>query len=392
MLMHACHRQAPAARSGNGRTGRSLIARLQKFARGAREAAQLSWRWRTRRPRPRGITVFVTGRCDLQCRHCEKGAPHRGAAELPLGEVLRLIDLAHRLRVGLLLTGGEPCLHTGFREILEHACRNGVPLELNTNGYALADADASLIGLLNASVELLRVSLDSADAAEHDAARGVTGSHARALRTLRDPRLECRREISAVLALDLHNAGPLLAVARQVRCSIAFQPLIFGSNYPDLPRQTWKAAQQRDMPSLAADIPAILDGLRREAARLGVRTNLATLRTFLGDYYRQACGPGCFGDSVLPKFRCVIPYQRLTVDERGRPAPCAFMQGTAPLGEGDILRQWRDVALACRADGSEYGHHANCRSCGCYFAENHRASVVLDPVANRRGLAALLRG
>ena len=362
------------------------------MARGAREAAQLSWRWRARRPRPRGITVFVTGRCDLHCRHCEKGAPHPATAELPLGTVLRLIDLAHRLRVGLLLTGGEPCLHTGFRRILEHAGRSGVPLELNSNGYALAGADASLVGVLNASVELLRVSLDAADPAEHDAGRGVAGSHARALSTLRDPRLACRREISAVLALDLHNAGPLLEVARDARCSIAFQPLIFGSNYPDLPRQPWKATQQLDMPALAGDIPAILADLRSQAERLGVRTNLAALQSCLGDYYREACGPGCYGDSALPRLRCVIPYQRLTVDEQGRLAPCAFREGTAPLGEGDILHLWKELALACRAEDSEYGRHAGCRSCSCYFAENHRASVVLAPWANRRGLAALLRG
>lgn len=351
----------------------------------------LWWRWQARRPRPRSITVSVTGRCNLGCRHCEKGRPDPAPADLPLASVLRLIDLAAELRVGLLLTGGEPCLHSEFREILRHARLRGVPVELNTNGFALADADTSLIELMNASIGLLRVSLDSADPGEHDAWRGRDGSHARALRLLCHPHLTCRREISAVLALDLHNAGPLLGVARAARCPIVFQPLVFGTNFPDLPCLDWKVAQQQLMPALAARATATVAELSREAARLGVRTNLAPLQSSLGAYYRAAGGPDCYADRIVPRFRCVIPYQRLTVDEAGRIAPCVFLPGEALCREGDVLRQWRSAAAAWRRRKGSRTRHVACRSCSCYFAENDRGSAVLSPIANRHRLAQLLR-
>jgi hypothetical protein len=244
---------------------------------------------------------------------------------------------------------------------------------------------------MNATVDLLRVSLDSAEPAEHDAWRGRAGSHERALRLLRDPRLSCRREISAVLAVDLHNAAPLLAVARSACCRIVFQPLIFASNFPGTPRRPWKASQQQDMPSQAARASAVAAGLKREAELLGVPTNLGTLQAILGAYYRAADGPEFYGDSVLPRFRCVIPFQRLTVDEHGRLSPCSFLAGTVVLDEGQIMPQWTAAAMAWRMGGAAFVRDSACRACSCYYAENERASTALSPRANRRRLMALLR-
>jgi sulfatase maturation enzyme AslB (radical SAM superfamily) len=364
--------------------------RWARAARGGQEAARLWWHWYASRPHLRGITVSVTGRCDLHCRHCEKGLSDPTRAELSLDTLRHLIDVAGDRRIGLLMTGGEPSLHGDFPAILEHAQRRRVRLELNTNGQALAEADDSLLGLLNETVELLRISLDSSDPAEHDAWRGREGSHDRVLRLLHDPRLTCRREISAVLAVDLHNAAPLLTVARDARCQIVFQPLIFGSNFPGAPGRTWKASQQQDMPSLAAHASAAVLALKREAERLGVRTNLATLQAILGAYYRAAGGPEFYGDTVLPRFRCIIPFQRLTVDEHGRLAPCAFLAGTVRLREGEILQQWTAAAKAWRNAGAAFVREPACRSCSCYFAENERASTALNPRANRRRMMALL--
>lgn len=357
---------------------------------GLREAASLGWRWHARRIRPRGIAVSITNRCDLRCRHCERGLSGRTPVDLPLRDVRRLLDLAAKCRVRLLLTGGEPTLHPDFVEILTCARRRGVRLELNTNGFSLAGADASTIALVNKVVELLRISLDSADPSEHDAWRGTGQSHARALELLCDTRLRCPREISTVLALDLHNAGPLLQVALQAGCPVTFQPLIFNSNYPDLAPLEWKLEQQQAMPGLAAGVAAALPGLAREAQALGVETNLAVLESFLEAYYRAACGPGHFMEAVAPRFICVIPHQRLTVDERGRLAPCVFQPGDTSIRGGDILEQWRHAALVWRKNGSSHARSPACRSCGCYFAENLRANVILSPFRLRAQLLALV--
>ena len=86
----------------------------------------------------------LTARCNFNCRMCyvhlTPEEQRRRGRELTADEWLAIAETARsRGMLFLLLTGGEPLTHPGFREIYT-ACRNmGLVVSINTNGTLLDD-------------------------------------------------------------------------------------------------------------------------------------------------------------------------------------------------------------------------------------------------------------
>ena len=114
------------------------------------------------------VTLAVTNRCRFRCWHCYNAGRSRN--DLPL-EVFRSLaaQLQARGAVAVTLTGGEPLL----REDLEEICRCFDArsfITLGTTGEGLTPERARR--LRESGVFAVGISLDSADAAEHNRLRG----------------------------------------------------------------------------------------------------------------------------------------------------------------------------------------------------------------------------
>ena len=132
------------------------------------------------RQRPSMVTVAVTNRCMLDCRHCYNAG--RDQTDLPLDAFRRvageLLDLG---AARVTLTGGEPLL----RDDIEEICRcfdDRCTLALSTTGLGLTPSKAR--DLKRAGLFALGVSMDSDRRAEHDRLRGREGMFDVALRAL----------------------------------------------------------------------------------------------------------------------------------------------------------------------------------------------------------------
>jgi hypothetical protein len=79
------------------------------------------------------------------------------------------------------LTGGEPFLRTDLPEVVALLSVTHVPL-LTTHGWLVSAERARAVW--EAGLQVATVRLDTADAAEHDAAVGLPGAHARAVAAL----------------------------------------------------------------------------------------------------------------------------------------------------------------------------------------------------------------
>lgn len=139
---------------------------------------------------PMLVFYELTQACDLVCQHCRACAQSRSdPAELKTHESKRLIEQLTEFPDPpmLVLTGGDPFKRADLFELLEHAVGVGLDVSITPSATPLVTHDA-IKRLRDAGISRIAVSIDGADAATHDANRGVAGSFIRSLEILQDAR------------------------------------------------------------------------------------------------------------------------------------------------------------------------------------------------------------
>lgn len=132
----------------------------------------------------------ITGRCNLNCRHCyahsRKDTETHG--ELSTEEAKSVIEDLSRLGVPVILfSGGEPLLRKDIFELLDYAREKGLKTVLSTNGTLIIRDVAKILSSL--SVSYVGISLDGLYEV-NDLFRGKDGAFSEALRGI----LNCKNE------------------------------------------------------------------------------------------------------------------------------------------------------------------------------------------------------
>lgn len=135
---------------------------------------------------PASAVIGLTYRCQLDCRHCSAGLYEKRGAELSAAELDKLFgEIAELGTPRVNLSGGEALLRADLFEIVTLASRRFVTV-LESNGVG---EDAGVIGRLKeAGLSCLAISLDSPEAARHDAYRGRPGLFMKAVDALKTAR------------------------------------------------------------------------------------------------------------------------------------------------------------------------------------------------------------
>lgn len=134
-------------------------------------------------PYIRAVHWSITGRCNLKCRHCYMQSPDGRYGELPLPDMLRIIEQLAAANVHLVeLTGGEPFMRTDLLDILAAlvAKQIGV-LRIYSNGTLITDnilLEIKKLGLLPA----VQISFDGCGA--HDVMRGIVNTETATLNAI----------------------------------------------------------------------------------------------------------------------------------------------------------------------------------------------------------------
>lgn len=123
--------------------------------------------------------------CNFRCEHCsvKRFQGKQAGRKFTLDDVRSLSRQADEMGLAnIVITGGEPLIFPDLDELVAAIDPQKFYITSDTNGWLL-DAEKAK-HLKSIGVDKIQLSLDSLDAAEHDAFRHRPGSHERAVRAI----------------------------------------------------------------------------------------------------------------------------------------------------------------------------------------------------------------
>ena len=136
------------------------------------------------------LYLYISESCNLACRHCwispSYNPGHNGGKQVELDWVRKAVREAGPLGLqNVKLTGGEPLLHTGFRELVNFIDGEGLEIQMETNG-TLIDHDLAKFLRRKKHLSFISVSLDGSDDETHERLRRVPGSFKKAVQGIQN--------------------------------------------------------------------------------------------------------------------------------------------------------------------------------------------------------------
>ncbi len=322
--------------------------------------------------------IAATYRCNNRCQFCYAGcgggscgqgaagasptaaAPEGAAAAFPSGvaahelgtaELMRVIDIFRdKAKIPFFsFTGGEPLLREDLEELIAYAGERRLRVNLITNGTLASPERAR--ALHAAGLRTAQVSLESPDAAIHDALCGAPGSHAATLRGIAALR-EAGVRVQTNSTLTRCNRESLLAMPAFLR-SIGVERFSMNLYIP--------SAGARTAPDLFVpyeETGSFVDAVRTRAAREGL-TFFWYSPTPLCIYNPMARGLG--------NKSCAAADGLLSVAPSGDVLPCS----SYPESLGNLLeRDFGDIWFSERAAHFKNKRYApeTCAGCASFTA------------------------
>jgi heme b synthase len=273
---------------------------------------------------PRLVAWEVTRSCNLNCVHCRAAAkrgPYPGELEGP--KSLEIIDqIASLGKPVVILTGGEPLLREDIFDLARYGTEQGLRMVMATNGTLLTPVIAERIR--SSGIQRVSISLDGANAEEHDRFRQVQGAYQASLKgidILKEAGVEfqvnttitkhnyrrCREILDSVMHLGavahhlflLVPTGRAREMADQEIDALEYEKLLL-----------WFNQMQKQVPIhlKATCAPHFYRILRQEAHKRGEKVDVQT-------YGLDAVTRGCLGGISF----CFISHE-------GMVQPCGYLE------------------------------------------------------------------
>ncbi len=154
----------------------------------------------------------ITGKCNYKCRHCLVCAPNGSHQELPLDDILEIVDqLAKNGIKEVDLTGGEPLVRSDFMEIVKSLSEHGIRIRvLFSNGSLVTE---QLLDEMERYGQHPAFQLSYDGRGHHDWLRGIPGAEERLLQTIK--LLEKRNyQYSCAMCIHRENKESLAETVR----------------------------------------------------------------------------------------------------------------------------------------------------------------------------------
>jgi SynChlorMet cassette radical SAM/SPASM protein ScmE len=298
---------------------------------------------------PRTVTVEITARCNLRCRYCYYfDNPAVAYRDLATAEWVRFFDELGRAGVmHVLLAGGEPFARPDLPELVGAIVRNRMRFAILSNGALVDDAGAAAVAR-SGRCDYVQISVDGADAATHDAARGP-GAFAGALRGLR--RLQrAGVTVTARVTIHRHNVTHLEAITRLLLDDLGVAEV--GTNAAGYLGSCQRRADEvlLDAAQRGAAMRALLALSERYPGRVTAAAGpLAEARAWREMERARACGAADLpGGGRLTG--CGCPASEIAVRADGVLVPCPLLAHVelGHLGRDRLVDVWHESPALAR--------------------------------------------
>ena len=311
---------------------------------------------------PVHVVWEITLACDLKCLHCGSRAGSRRASELSTAECLDVVE--HLARLGtreVSLIGGEAYLRDDWVQIVRAIRSHNMYCAVQSGGRNLTPK--RLAAAIDAGLQGLGISLDGMQAL-HDRVRGVPGSFAAALDTLRRAKAAGINSVNTQIGSETLAALPRLmdtiieagATHWQIQLTVAM------GNAADNDHLLLQPYQLADLMPLLARL--YTDGVDRGLLMV-VGNNIG----YFGPYEHLWRG---FGDERVHWLGCSAGHTALALEADGTVKGCPSL-ATNGFAGGNV----RDMSLDQIWDTSPEIHFGRlrgvedlwgfCRT--CYYAD-----------------------
>lgn len=220
-------------------------------------------------PHMDACTLVITGKCNLNCRHCIVSGS-RKMNELTTDEIKTLLDDLVDFKIfDLVVTGGEPLTRKDFMEILNYCDDRNIHVTLFTNGTLVTD---EFIDKVKDKGIMVRMSLDGATKETNDFMRGegVYEKVISAIKKCKDAGIETGLA-SVIYAGNFHEYEKLSQLAQELGVSefemTEVLPFGFAKDHPEFLLSTQQLEELRSYCLLRVlDTPMFRAGFGTDAA------------------------------------------------------------------------------------------------------------------------------
>ena len=338
---------------------------------------------------PSVVAWEITRRCDLNCRHCRGAAKsHDYAGELKTDECYRVLDgIAAAGRPLIIFTGGEPMARPDVYDIVRYAtAEKNLPAVMAPCGH-LIDAETAP-RLRDAGIAGISISLDSANAENHDAFRGVPGAFDASLRGI-------RHALDAGIRVQINTTVTKANVSELPGILDFAVDLGAGSFDMFFLVPTGRGSELRDLELSPDQYEDTLRWVCRAAADapIRVKTTCAPYITRIVEEMDDALG-GAGDPAKRPRATgCMAGRGFVFVSHRGELQPCGFFD--EPCGnlreadfdfgrvyrESTVFRNLRDLA-SYKGKCGHCGFVSTCGGCRARALARTGNYLAADPACN----------
>ena len=315
---------------------------------------------------PVAITIELTRRCRLSCRHCylpETRGRAPACPELGTGTWIKILgSLARAGGLYLVFTGGEPLLRPDLPELCAAAAGLGFSVRVFSSGLGMTRRLAG--GLAEAGLHGFKISFYGRPPL-HDAVTGRRGSFYGSLaaaRLLRAAGVAVKMKVP-LMNDNIGQAGWLGSLAAREGCAIAFDPVITAANdgaraalkYRLDPAGLRRALRLRPRPQVTPEDPAVgedpLCGAGRNVCSVGPDGTLypcLQLPAPLGNLARGSFSRIWKTSVWLKKWRSLRASDAAVCAACADRGYCSRCPGVSMLEEGDVLAPNAPACLMAR--------------------------------------------